>query len=235
MISVVIPALDAERHLTRTLAALVPAAVDGLVREVIVADGGSKDATLAIAEDAGAVVVRSPAGRGQQLAAGGRSARFPWLLFLHADTVLEPGWEQAALLHIEREAPLAAERQRAAAFTFALDDPSPAARFLAAMVGFRSRLLKLPFGDQGLLISRNLYDAVGGYDAIPIMEDVDLVRRLGRRRIEVLSAKAVTSSERYRTEGYLRRIVRNQRCLALYYAGVAPDRVAELYQDVKRA
>ena len=96
MISVVIPTLNAERRLTRSLAALVPAAVEGVVRQVIVADGGSMDGTVAIAEDAGADVVIGEGGRGPQLIAGAALARCEWLLFLHADTVLEDGWAESA-------------------------------------------------------------------------------------------------------------------------------------------
>ena len=102
MISVVIPTLNAEATLGQTLAALVSAAVDGLVREVIVVDGGSSDRTAEIVDQAGANLVRGSGGRGHQLAAGAAQARFPWLLFLHADTTLAPGWEREASLFMER-------------------------------------------------------------------------------------------------------------------------------------
>ena len=96
MISVVIPTLDAEAGLTATLSALVPATVQGLVREVVIADGGSEDGTSEIADIAGAEFVVSEKGRGTQLAAGADHARSDWLLFLHADTVLQSGWEREA-------------------------------------------------------------------------------------------------------------------------------------------
>jgi rSAM/selenodomain-associated transferase 2 len=228
MISVVIPALDAERELGPTLAALVPAATDGIVREVIVADGGSRDRTILIADDAGAIIVKSGRGRGPQLIAGAAAARGKWLLFLHADTVLEQGWERetgAFMGRVDR-----GERaETAAAFRFALDDNGAAPRALERMVAMRSRLLKLPFGDQGLLIPRKLYDAIGGYRAVPIMEDVDIVRRLGRRRIAMLASRATTSAGRYKRDGYLRRVLRNQSCLAMYLAGASPERILRRY------
>lgn len=228
MISVVIPALDAERHLGRTLAALVPAAVDGLVREVIVVDGGSSDATLKIADDAGAHIVRAPRGRGSQLMAGAKAARFPWLLFLHADTVLEPGWHGEADEFIER----VSEGRRAPAagvFRFVLDDEGLAPRLVERGAGLRAHLFGWPYGDQGLLISRTLYDAVGGYRDLPLMEDVDIVRRLGGKRLAFLRTRAVTSAERFRNDGYFRRSLRNLSCLAMFLMGVSPARIARHY------
>jgi rSAM/selenodomain-associated transferase 2 len=227
MLSVIIPTLNAEAALGRAMAALVPAAVDGVVREVIVVDGNSTDQTAAIAESAGATVVASSSGRGQQLAAGADRARFPWLLFLHADTVLEPGWEREAVRFMEgveqRAQPLAA------AFRFALDDHGVRPRILERLVAWRCALFRIPYGDQGLLLPRPLYDEIGGYRALPLMEDVDIVWRLGRGRMRLLHARAVTSAERYRREGYLRRSTRNLLCLALYSLRVPTRVIGRLY------
>jgi rSAM/selenodomain-associated transferase 2 len=228
MISVVIPTLDAEQGLAATLTALVPAAVDGLVREVIVSDGGSLDRTLQIADRAGVEIVRAPNGRGTQLHLGAASARFPWLLFLHADTQLEAGWEIEATSFIDK---VTSGRlpQSAAFFRFALDDLGFAPRLIECAVTLRSMAFRLPYGDQGLLISRALYDSIGRHARAPIMEDVDIVRRLGRGRLVPLRARALTSAARYRSDGYARRVIRNQTCLALYYCGVPPERIARIY------
>lgn len=234
MISAVIPTLNAEARLTDCLAALVPAAVDGLVREVVIADGGSTDATLAIAEDAGAEIVRSAKGRGVQLIAGAQRARAPWLMFLHADTVLEPGWETHAARFMG-DVDHARRPPAAAAFRFALDDDGAAPRLLEQAVALRCRLRALPYGDQGLLIPRTLYELVGGFRPLPLMEDLDLVRRLGRGRIVMLEAKARTSAARYRRDGYLKRALRNQMCRALHAAGASPERVLRLYEGRGRA
>src|SRR5205085_8687253 len=128
-----------------------------------------------------------------------------WLLFLHADCRLVPDWQRAVAEFIAR--PGASDR--AGYFGFALDDPDPPARRLERMVAWRCRVLGLPYGDQGLLIARSLYAAVGGFAALPLMEDVDLVRRLGRARLVPLNAKAVSSARRYRSGGYVRRPLRN--------------------------
>lgn len=228
MISVVIPSLDAAAGLSATLRGLLTAAREGLIREVILADGGSRDATRHIAEDAGAVVIDAPRGRGSQLAAGAAAARGDWLLFLHADTVLETGWEAEARRFLAGTG-AGSSGEAAGYFQFQLDDRGPMPRLLETVVRLRCALLALPYGDQGLLISKRLYAETGGYEPLPLMEDVDLVRRLGRRRLRALSARAVTSAARYRRDGYGARMLRNAGCLALYYLGVPPSRIARLY------
>ncbi|MDX2157046.1 MAG: TIGR04283 family arsenosugar biosynthesis glycosyltransferase [Hyphomicrobiaceae bacterium] len=228
MISVVIPTLNAESGLTASLSALVTATVEGLVREVIVVDGGSTDRTLAIADQAGAHIVTSPKGRGCQLRTGAEAARFPWLLFLHADTILDSGWEREVAALIER-VEIGERPETAAAFRFALDDLGLLPRIIEGGVGLRSTLLRLPYGDQGLLLPRRLYDRIGGFRDLPLMEDVDIVRRLGRSRTLILRTKAVTSAVRFRKHGYLPRVARNLTCLALYYLRVPPSLIARLY------
>jgi rSAM/selenodomain-associated transferase 2 len=228
MISVVMPTLNSEGQVSEALSSLVPAAVDGLVREVIIADGGSTDRTLEIADGAGAEIVKCEAGRGAQLRAGAQRTRFPWLLFLNGDTYLDAGWEREATLHIER-VESGRRRASAACFRFALDDEGMLPRMLETMASLRTGILKLPYGDQGLLIPRALYDEVGGFSDLPALEDLDLVRRLGRSRITALNARAVTGSERYRREGYLSRLARNQVCLGLYLVGVPVATIANLF------
>ena len=124
-------------------------------------------------------------------------ARHRWILFLHADTVLEEGWYRDAATHIS-EAEKYDDAKRAAAFRFALDDSGWSPRLIEAGVALRCWLFALPYGDQGLLISRPLYDDIGGYREATLFEDVDIVRRLGRRRLRLLKPCAVTSAARYR-------------------------------------
>ena len=217
-LSVVIPALNAAAELPATLASVAAAP------EVLVVDGDSKDDTAAVAGAHGARVMSAPRGRGRQLAAGAGAAAGSWLLFLHADTRLSPGWPGAAAAH------MAEASARAGWFCLRLDDPHPAARRIERLADLRARWLGLPYGDQGLLIPRGLYDAVGGHPPVPLMEDVMLARRLGRRRLVGLEAEALTSAARYRRDGWWARPARNLGCLALYFLGVSPERLERLYR-----
>lgn len=225
MISVIIPTLNAAKTLPETLTALVPAAVEGFVREVIVCDGGSQDGTEAIADAVGAEFIRSAAGQGQQLALGASRAHSPWLLFLQPDTTLDAGWMRDASVFMravdEGKRPVSA-----AAFRLKLDAAGTAPRLVEMLNRLRCSLLRLPHGDQGLLIPRALYNDAGGYRALSIMADVDLVRRLGRGRISMLDTPVLTSAERYQREGYLAQTLRDQSRLMAYFAGIPVERIA---------
>lgn len=224
-LAAVIPTLNAASGLGRTLEAL-----RGQVAEIIVADGGSTDATPAIAAAAGARLLAASRGRGSQIAAGTAAATAPWLLVIHADTIPGPGWAEAAAAFMADPA----NAERAAHFRFALDDASPAARRLERAVAWRCRTLGLPYGDQGMLIARGFLDSLGGYRNIPIMEDVDLVRRIGRARLAALDLPFVTSADRWRRDGWIARSARNLACLSLWFAGVPPERIARLYARGRR-
>jgi hypothetical protein len=144
---------------------------------------------------------------------------------LHADTQPQAGWVkpvQAFMADPEN-------RFRAGYFRFALDDRARAARMIERVVGLRSRLLGLPYGDQGLLIGRIFYEKLGGYKRLPLMEDVDIVHRIGRNRLRPIAATAVTSADKYRRDGYLLRPIRNLVMLGLYTAGVSPRYLNTLY------
>jgi len=224
VLSIVIPTLNAAAKLADTLDCLA-LGVGESSAEIIIVDGGSADASLAIAEAKGVKIILAERGRGRQLAAGANAAGGDWLLFLHADTVLSAGWSD------ELEAFMACPEStmRAGVFRLAFDDKAPAARRLEAMAAWRARILGLPYGDQGLLIGREFYQSIGGFRAILLMEDVDLARRIGRRRFVYFNSWAETSAVRYRRSGYLRRSALNLICLGLYFVGVKPRFLLRLY------
>lgn len=223
MISVLIPTLNPGPRLGAVLAALVPGAVEGVIKEVVAADAGSADGTLSLLDEAGCRVIASERGRGVQLRAAAQAARGEWLLALHADTVPGEGWIAAVERH------MAQHPDKAGYFRLRFDERSAAAGVWEAGVALRNRALALPYGDQGLLVRRDLYEAVGGYPDWPLMEDVDLVRRLGRRRLRALDAHAVTSAERYRRHGWARRTAGNWSLLARWALGADPRELARRY------
>jgi rSAM/selenodomain-associated transferase 2 len=225
-LTIVIPALEAATSLPGTLAAIAEA---GPEVGIVVVDGGSRDGTAEVAAELGARVIVAPSGRGTQLAAGVAEAASAWVLLLHADTQLESGWHEAAASFMAEPCP--SERghnERAGYFRFALDSADPRARRLERLVAWRCRRFGLPYGDQGLLIRRTTLEAAGGIRPLPLMEDVDLVRRL-RGRLVPLAPRAVTSAARWEAEGWYRRSARNLSCLGLWYAGVPPRVLARLY------
>lgn len=221
-VSVIVPTLNAEAHLPRCLTALIEGLPAGLIRELIVTDGGSTDRTRAIADEAGAVWCAGPASRGGQLARGCAAARGEWLLILHADTVLAPGWSAVVADHI-------AGSDMPGFFRLAFNATGLAPAWVAGWANLRARLFALPYGDQGLLLRASDYARAGGYPDQPLMEDVALVRALGRPLI-ALPVQATTGAERYRRDGWLRRGARNLWTLARYGLGTDPVKLADSYR-----
>lgn len=188
MLSVIIATHESERALVQTLAALVPGAAAGLLGEVIVADAGSKDATAEVADIAGCRLVVSSEPLGARLKAAALSARTPWLMFLRAGAVPEPGWITAAERFMQ-DTDLAADTPRAAVFR-----PPAAADLLRPGLAEVMALLRVALGggpkpEQGLLIARRFYERIGGHPAQADAEAA-LLRRLGRRRITMLAVGA---------------------------------------------
>jgi rSAM/selenodomain-associated transferase 2 len=213
-IGVVVPALNEAALIGAALARLrgVP---------VTVADGGSSDATRELAAAAGARVVVATGGRGAQQNAGAAAlGDVDALLFLHADTILPNGWRA----EVER---ILAGGAALGAFRLAI----PGHPLIAAGANARSRLLALPYGDQALFIGRPVFDTLGGFRPLPIMEDYDLVRRARRLgRIGLARTAVTTSNRRWRRRGVVRTTLVNQAVLAGWALGIAPDRLAAFYR-----
>lgn len=223
-LSIIIPALNAAGDLPLCLESLMAGLEAGLIREVIVVDGGSADATTRIAGSAGAALIESPPGRAKQLIAGAAAARGEWFLFLHADTVLSRDWPERAASH------MATRPGMAAAFTLKYRSDARPARWLEARANRRARWMGLPYGDQGLLISRALYDQIGGFHDVPLMEDVMIVRALGKKRLVILNAEARTSAAKYERDGWRRRSWKNALLLTRFLMGAKPEDLARQYR-----
>jgi rSAM/selenodomain-associated transferase 2 len=217
-VSIVIPALNEEE--------LLPEALAGVRRqqgplEVVVADGGSADATVALARSLGAVVVEAPRGRARQMNAGAAATSGDILLFLHADTRLPEG----ALGRV-REALAEAS---AGCFRLRFDRPSPVLRLwtLPIWMGWH----RLAFGDRALFVRRDVFERVGGFPDQPIFEDLEMVRRLRREGPFVfLPAAVVTSARRFRAGGAVRQQARNAALWLAWSAGVPPERLDRFYR-----
>ena len=220
-LTVVIPTLDEAEHLPRLLADL-----RSLEAAVIVVDGGSRDRTPELAAASGARVLRTETGRGLQLRAGGRAAGSDWLLFLHADSRLDADGIAAVQRFLDSARP-----SQFAHFDFALEGGAFFHRFIEFGQRLRQRLFGLVYGDQGLLVSRELYESVGGHPEWPLMEDVggiDRLERVGKRR--VLAARLVTSARRYERHGRWSGWLRNFGLITLFRLGVSTQRLASFYR-----
>ncbi|MEL7547107.1 MAG: TIGR04283 family arsenosugar biosynthesis glycosyltransferase [Pseudomonadota bacterium] len=223
-LSVIIPSLNAQTDLQLCLNSLMPGLEAGLIREVLVVDGGSTDATRAIADGTGATVFETQlAGRASQLRLGAEQARGDWLLFLHADTALSRDWAERARAHMGRSDMVAAS------FSLVFRSDAPMAKTVAKRANWRARQLGLPYGDQGLLISRKLYDLVGGYAETAFMEDVLLVRAIGKQRLTLLRAEAHTSAAKYERDGWRKRSWQNAWLITRFLLGASPEKLANAY------
>jgi len=222
VLAAVVPTLNEATRLPGLLADL------GHLRipwELVVCDGGSTDGTVDLARRGGAQVVTAPPGRASQLMAGAQATAAPWLLFLHADSRV-PRDAVGAL----EDFLASAGEDEAAYFEFALEGDGLFWRFIERGQRLRERALGLVYGDQGLVVSRAAFDAVGGYPSWPIMEDVGILERLRTvSRIRRLAACVVTSPRRYEAEGRWFGSLRNASLIALYRLGVPPARLARWY------
>ena len=222
-ISIIIPTLNAAGELPLCLESLMPGLEAGLIRELVVSDGGSTDATAKIAEASGANLLVGDKGRGKQLICGANASRGDWLLFLHADTALSRDWAERVTEHLNQHP------ENAAVFTLAYRSDRQIAKAIASRANRRARWLGLPYGDQGLLISRKLYDEIGGFEDLPLMEDVRMVQAIGRKRLSFLSAQARTSPAKYERDGWRKRSWHNAWLITRYLLGASPESLAKSY------
>jgi rSAM/selenodomain-associated transferase 2 len=222
-LSIIIPTLNEELPLGQNLAS-----IPSHVHEIIVVDGGSKDGTLEIAREYASAVLDSSLGRGLQQHIGALHAQGDILLFLHADTLLPGGFE----MMIERT--LSEPKTVFGAFRLGHHPSTAFLNLVGLMANLRSLILKMPYGDQGLFLRRSDYFRVGGFKDLPLMEDVDLVRRLNKiGKFKLVKAKIRTSARRYDRNGIVYTTVRNWSLIIRYLLGQSPERLHRLYSDAR--
>jgi len=222
LVTVVTPVLG-DTGATRMLLQQIPTTPDV---DIIIVDGGADPEIESIVTAHGrATLCRTTVGRAHQMNAGAASAAGEWLLFLHADSTLPQGWLQAI-------ADLG-DDTAGGWFRFALDDTAWQARVIEQLVAWRVRCLRLPYGDQGLYVRRRVFQQLGGFRELPLLEDVEFVRRLIRiGRVVELPLVLRTSSRRWHRDGWFRRSMKNLAIVGLYLAGVPPARLARWYRKV---
>ncbi len=220
-ISIIIPALNEAATIGRTLSHLN--GVDNL--EVIVVDGGSCDATSELARFRGAKVIQSNPGKAIQMNTGAATAAGDILVFLHADTLLPEGFRHQIVATLNQRG------VAAGAFRLSIDSPAAGIRFIECMANLRSRFLQLPYGDQALFMKKSLFDRIGGFPQMQIMEDFILVRRLKHKgKIVIVPKAVVTSPRRWLHLGILRTWLINQLIIMAYYLGLPSERLTRIYR-----
>lgn len=219
-LSIIIPTLNEEANLAQTLMSIGRLS-DG---EVIVSDGRSQDNTVEIAEKWGAKVIRSRPNRGEQMNSGAREASGEILLFLHADTLLPDGYPE-----LIRKA-MIYPRVAGGAFAWKVEPSTPFLRYLERNVAWRTKIFRMPYGDQAYFVRASIFREMGGYEDIPLMEDVEFIRRLRKvGKLEFIPQPVVTSPRRYQKRGPVRTALRNKLTLWGYYLRVPPARLAKFY------
>jgi rSAM/selenodomain-associated transferase 2 len=219
-LSVVIPTLNTQHVLPSTLESLMEGVFAGVIGDLVIVDGGSTDATINIAKEVGATFLATKPSRGGQIFAGVSACKCDWVLILHADSRLSQGWAELI--------PAAPDPEQAYYFKMQFDAVGFAAWWVAKWANLRSKIFALPYGDQGILIHKNLLASLGDYPTAPLMEDVILARKLGRR-LTALPITITTSAEKYIAQGWLRRGVRNLTLLFQFMLGTTPEALYKKY------
>ncbi len=224
-ISVIIPTLNEADNIAKT----IQRAASPATSEIIIADGGSTDATINIAASCGAKVLSSAPGRAVQMNHGAAAAQGHILLFLHADTLLPQNFHNQIIKIINTPG------TAAGAFHFAIDLPNRAARLIEFSTNIRSKLWQLPYGDQAIFLKHQLFNKIGGYHIEPILEDVILIKQLKQQgHIRIAPGVTITNSRRWRELGLIKTTLINQKIMLGYLLGLPPQLLKGWYRIDKK-
>ncbi len=227
-ISIIIPALNEAGTINQSTTAILNQNINDI--EIIIVDGDANHSSLKSIRDKNIIPLTSLPGRGLQMNHGAGKAKGETLLFLHSDTILP---ENGLRYIIET---MKDKNISAGAFDLTIDSVHPAFRIIEKMATFRSRITRIPFGDQAVFIRKDLFQQLGGFNELPIMEDLDLMRRVRKAglKIRFLSPGVLTSARRWEKEGILYCTLRNWGILILYMIGVAPSRLTRYYAGISK-
>lgn len=224
-ISIIIPVLNEAGSLPQTIASLP--SLKSI--EIIVVDGGSQDNTPEIAKTLGVKIIQTQPGRASQMNAGAEVATGDILLFLHSDTLLPPNFGQWVLQSLRQPQTIAG------AFQLQIDGPGIGLRVVEKLANARSRILKMPYGDQAIFLRRSTFEKMGGYPPLPIMEDFEMMRQLQKKgHIDIVPVSAITSARRWQKLGVIKTTLINQLIIAAYFLGIPPHQIATWYRGNHR-
>ena len=219
-ITIVIPTYNSEKTINSTLESIYKN-----FENIIIIDAGPNNIKSKISKKYKIKFFRSSKGRGTQLLLGANKVSTNWIFFLHSDTILN----KKNIINIKEFVSNDLNYFKAAAFKIKFNKNNILSNVLMVIANFRSKYFKLPYGDQGLLISRKFYKKIGGYKNIPIMEDIDIIHKIGFENIQILNSHIITSSIRYETQGWLIRPIINLYCLILYFCNYDINKINKIY------
>lgn len=223
-ISIIIPTLNEAENIKEAIATTQP----NTNIEVIVIDGGSQDDTVAIAQSLGVKVISSSPGRAAQMNTGAVAATEEILLFLHADTCLPTGFDDMVRTALQQPGTVAG------AFKLRIDASLFSLRWVEWGINVRSHFYQMPYGDQAIFLTKAVFQQIGGFPELPIMEDFELMRRLKRiGRIVIIPTPVVTSARRWLQKGVFKTTLLNQIVIIAYLLGVSPERIRRWYRREK--
>ncbi len=227
-ISIIIPVLNEEKKIKNTLTAILNNSNKDQI-EIIIIDGGSTDETVKIVQSMGITIYISPQkGRANQMNFGASKATGNIFLFFHGDTIIPPNFP-----NIIREI-LGKSTIVAGAFLLKINSKNKALKFIEIMANWRSYLFSLPYGDQGIFLKRSIFEQIGGFQNLEIMEDFDLIQRLKKLgKIRIAEASVITCDRRWQKLGILKTTLINQLVIMGYYSGISPKKLNQFYRREK--